>query len=365
MKQLGVSIYPSSSNFEKDKEYLNLASQFGFTRIFTSLLEITGNADEVVNKFRTIIKHGNSLGMETILDINPKLFKQLGVSYNDLSFFKDLGAAGIRLDLGFTGLEETRMTKNPHDLIIEVNMSSGTKYIDNIMSYQPNKEKLYASHNFYPQKYSGISQQHFETTTEMFNQYDLKTAAFVTSQHGELGPWPVQKGLCTLERHRNLSIQTQVTHFRLMGTIDDLLIGNAYATKDELQMMSDAYLSTHPFFEVVLTDNVTELEKKIILDEEHQYRGDRSAYMIRSSTTRLKYREADIQPNHTVPIKKGDVVICNNNFGQYKGETQIALQDMDNDGDRNVVGHLRQETVFLLDFIKPWSSFQFINSIDQ
>lgn len=362
MKKLGVSIYPSRSNFEEDKEYLDLASKFGFTRIFTSLLEIKGNTDEVVNRFRKIIQYGNSLGMETILDINPNLFEQLGINYGDLGFFKELGATGIRLDHGFTGAEEAKMTKNPHDLIIEVNMSSGTKYIDNVMSYQPDTEKLYASHNFYPQRYSGISQQHFEHTTEMFNQYNLQTAAFVNSQYGELGPWPVQKGLCTLERHRDLSIRTQVTHFRLMDTIDDLLIGNAYATKNELQRMSNAYLSTHLIFEVDLIDEITNIEEKIILGEEHQFRGDRSAYMIRSSSTRVKYRNEDIQPNHAIPIKKGDILICNNDFGQYKGETQIALQDMENDGDRNVVGHLKDESIFLLDFIKPWSSFLLVNA---
>lgn len=358
MKQLGLSIYPSKSNFEEDKQYLDVAAKYGFTRIFTSLLEITGDSEEVINKFRKIIEHGNSLGMETVLDINPTLFEQLGVSYDDLGFFKELGAAGIRLDHGFSGAEEAKMTRNPYGLIVEVNMSGGTKYIDNVMSYQPNEEKIFASHNFYPQKYSGIAQDHFEKTTDMFNQYDIKTGAFVTCQSGEQGPWPVQDGLCTLESHRNLSIHTQVTHYRLMNMIDDLLIGNAYASEEELKQMSEAYLAVHPIFEIELIDDVAEIEEKILL-EEHQYRGDRSAYMIRSSASRVKYATADIQPKNTPPIAKGDIMICNNNFGQYKGEIQIALQDMENDGDRNVIGRLKEESIFLLDYIKIWTSFKF------
>lgn len=54
MKQLGVSIYPSRSKFKDDKTYLDLARKLGFTRIFTSLLEIKGNADEVINKYRKL-----------------------------------------------------------------------------------------------------------------------------------------------------------------------------------------------------------------------------------------------------------------------------------------------------------------------
>ncbi|MDN6161603.1 MAG: MupG family TIM beta-alpha barrel fold protein, partial [Atopostipes sp.] len=43
MKELGVSIYPSKSNLKEDKAYLKLASKYGFTRVFTSLLEISGD----------------------------------------------------------------------------------------------------------------------------------------------------------------------------------------------------------------------------------------------------------------------------------------------------------------------------------
>src|SRR5699024_11444142 len=100
--------------------------------------------------------------METILDINPNLFDQLNISYDDLHFFKELGSSGIRLDIGYTGLEESSMTKNPYDLKIEVNMSSGTKYIENILSYHPNKQNLYASHN--------RSEEH---TSELQSRFDL------------------------------------------------------------------------------------------------------------------------------------------------------------------------------------------------
>ncbi|WP_040205571.1 DUF871 domain-containing protein [Neobacillus jeddahensis] len=357
MGNLGVSIYPEKSTFEQDKEYLDLARKNGFSRIFTSLLEIDGDTEEVITKFKRIIEYGHSIGMETILDINPGLFKQLNISYDNLGFFKELGAAGIRLDIGFTGFEESLMTKNSFDLKIEVNMSSGTNYIENIISYHPNKENFCASHNFYPQKYTGISQSHFEETTAQFTKHNIHTAAFVTSKEGNLGPWPVQTGLCTLEQHRTLSVQTQVTHYRLMDTIDDLLIGNAYATEEELNAMSKAFFGPHPNLEIEFIDGLSDVEKKIILDEVHLYRGDRSEYMIRSTSTRIKYKDESIPAHHTQPIKKGDILICNDDFGQYKGETQIALKDMENEGNRNIVGHLKKDSTFLLDYLKPWSTF--------
>ncbi|KFN91182.1 outer surface protein [Tetragenococcus muriaticus 3MR10-3] len=51
------------------------------------------------------------------------------------------------------------------------------------------------------------------------------------------------------------------------------------------------------------------------------------------------------------------MLIDNASYDQYKGETQIALQSMQNDGRTNVVGHITEEELFLLQFLKPWSNF--------
>ena len=299
MRELGVSIYPSQSNVEEDKKYLKKAADLGFTRIFTSMLELDGNSEETLNKYKEIIEYANELGMNTILDINPGLFEKLGVSYDDLGFFKELGAAGIRLDLGFDGLKEALMTKNEYGLKIEVNMSSGTKHLDNIMSYRPDTDQLIASHNFYPMRYSGLARSHFEKTTAQFNNYHLNTAAFVTSQVGEIGPWPVQTGLCTLEEHRDLPIAVQVTHLRELGGIDDIIIGNAYASDEELEAAAKAFFSPHLQIPVTVHKTATDLDRKLLFDEIHVYRGDHSDYMIRSTMTRVKFKAEDFPPANT------------------------------------------------------------------
>ena len=102
-----------------------------------------------------------SKGFEIIVDVSPKVFNDLGISYKDLSFFKEIGADGLRLDMGFTGFSESLMTFNPEGLKIEINMSNNTRYIDTIMDYMPNKENLIACHNFYPHNYSGLNFDHF------------------------------------------------------------------------------------------------------------------------------------------------------------------------------------------------------------
>lgn len=63
--------------------------------------------------------------------------------------------------MGFSGQEEAFMSLDTSNLKIELNMSNGTKYADNILSYQPNKENIIGCHNFYPRRYTGLSRQHF------------------------------------------------------------------------------------------------------------------------------------------------------------------------------------------------------------
>lgn len=362
MGKLGISIYPERSTFEKDSAYLDLAHKYGFKRVFTSLLQIKEDKEKVLADFKKVVDYANNLGMEVMVDINPALFDQLEISYDDLSFFHDMGAYGVRLDVGFTGAEEARMTRNPYGIKIEINMSSGTDYVDNIMSYSPNTNNLLGSHNFYPHRYSGLSYEHFLYCSKKFRKYNLNTMAFVNSHDATFGPWPTSDGLCSLEDHRDLEISTQVKHLVLTGLIDDISIGNAYASETELKAMAEAFTADYPTLKVDVEADITDNERTCLFDNLHSYRGDRSAYILRSTMTRVYYKDREFPAHNTRDMKKGDVLIDNVGYGQYKGETQIALKEMKNDGRVNVVGKISDDELFLLDFIRPWSNFKFVES---
>lgn len=361
MGKFGISIYPEKSNLEDMKNYIDLATDNGFDRIFTCLLSASvDEKDKIVNKFKTINDYAASKGMMVIADVSPKVFKALDISYKDLTFFKEIGAHGIRLDMGFTGNEESLMTFNEQDLMIEINMSNDTNYIDLIMNYMPNKEKLIGCHNFYPHNYSGLNYDHFIKCTNNFKKYGLRTAAFVTSQNKvAFGPWPVTDGLPTLEMHRNLPIDVQAKHFiALNGLIDDIIISNCYPTEEELSKLGSLRRDILTF-DVDLVQDIPEIEEKIVLDELHFNRGDISDNFIRSTQSRVKYKGHDFKVFNPIDIKRGDVIIESSEYGHYAGELQIALNDMKNSGKTNVVGRIREEELFLLDCIKPWQKFVF------
>jgi uncharacterized protein len=360
MGKLGISIYPEKTTEELIYNYIDMASKYGFSRIFSCLLSVNDTRENIKNKFKKINQYAKEKGFEIIVDVSPRVFDGLGITYKDLSFIKEIGADGLRLDMGFTGSEESLMTYNDENLKIEINMSSNTNYIDTIIDYIPNKENLIACHNFYPHRYSGLNFEHFMKCTERFNKYGLRTAAFITSQNeGTFGPWPVTDGLPTLELHRNLPIEVQAKHLIALGNINDIIISNCYPTEEEMKKLG-SMRKDMVTFDLELVDGVPEVEQKILFEEMHFNRGDLSDNLVRSTQSRVKYKGHDFKLfNAPEIIKKGDVVIESSEYGHYAGELQIALNDMKNSGKSNVVGRIKEEEIFILDYIKPWQKFNF------
>ena len=92
-------------------------------------------------------------------------------------------------------------------------------------------------------------------------------------------------------------------------------------------------------------------------------RGDVSSYMIRSTQSRVKYKEYNFELiNPKSIIEKGDIIIESKEYTRYSGELQVALKDMENSGKSSVVGRVLEEELYLLDEIKPWQRFKFIKS---
>ncbi|QGZ97518.1 DUF871 family protein [Mycoplasma sp. NEAQ87857] len=359
---LGISIYPEKQDYNQIIAYIDTAAKYGFKRVFSCLLSAKESKEQLIQTFSSINDYIHSKNMIVILDVNPRVFDQFNASYNDLTFFKQLKADGIRLDMGFDGKKEADMTFNEQDLIIEINISNDNKYFDNILSYHPKKSKLWASHNFYPQRYTGLSYEFFTKITAKFKQNYIKTAAFVTSNNASIGPWELNHGLCSMEICRDLDIVAQTKLLYATELIDDVIIGNSFANEDELKALSmiDSEYKSFRLTKESLVNN-TDLDNEILFLNHHFRRGDTNEYFIRSTASRVKYKNYDFKPNNTpTKLYKGDVVICNSNYAQYKGELQIVLKDCDNvDLGKNLVAKIHPDEVMLLDLVKPLERFKF------
>lgn len=362
MYRTGISIYPEHSRVEENLNYIEKAGKLGFKKLFTCLLSLGKKSkEELIKEFKSTFALAHEYNMEIILDINPQVFENLGISYSNLEFFKLMNADGIRIDERFDGLKESMMSYNKENLKIELNASVGGKYLDSVMAHYPNLKNVMTCHNFYPQRYTGLSLEHFNKCNEQVKTYSLKTTAFVSSRNKyTFGPWPVFEGLPTLEIHRDLPISTQVRHLFATRMINDVIIGNAFASDEELVACSkvDPSILT---LDIEIYDGLSEEEKQIIyFDKMHINRGDESEWIARSSATREVFKNHEIKPFNTKDLKRGDIVILNSQYPKYMGELQVVLKDMKNDGRKNVVGRIKEHDNILIEYLNPRRPFKFL-----
>lgn len=359
MNRLGISVYPEHSTIKKDFEYMELAAQYGFSRLFTCFLSVK-NIQESIELFTKYIEKAHSLGFIVSLDTNSEVFTKIGASYSNIKIFADMKVDILRLDVNFGTFMDTILMKNPYGIKIELNGSFDNGAIS-LLENGITNNNLSICHNFYPQKYTGLNYDHFINITKKWKNARLHTCAFISSQtKNTFGPWEVYQGLPTLEIHRNLPIDVQARHLISTGLIDDMIIGNAYASKKELESL------THICFEskqikIVFDHELDETEKRIIYKTQHFSRLDPSDYVIRSYLTK-KYAK-----NIHIPVKKtnqsvfhkGDVIMINDQLEKYRGELQIVLQDIPNEGYQNKIGHIEKNEFIILDNIHPGDTFSF------
>lgn len=152
-------------------------------------------------------------------------------------------------------------------------MSRGQHYIDLIMDFGVNRDNLIGSHNFYPQRFTGLGRDYFAETSMQYRRYGLRTAAFVNAPSGSFGPWPVSDGLVSMEDHRNLPIATQVQELRFNGLVDDVLIADAFADDTDLQAAAEAFNRTMVGLRIVEEPLVSKVSKQVLYDQPQMYRG--------------------------------------------------------------------------------------------
>ncbi len=360
MHRLGISLYPEHTTPERDYAYMELAAKYGFTRIFTCLLSVDKGADETIAEFADFMKHAHDLGFEVAVDTNEHVFERLGASPTDLTPFEKLGVDIIRLDGHFGDYGDIMLTRNSSGIKIEFN-GSGMLPIAMLAERGADKRNMVTCANFFPEPWTGMSEERFVELTAMYHNEGFQTAAFVSSQEPKtFGPWPVFAGLPTCEDDRRRPIDLQVRHLIGTGLVDDIIIGNAYASEEELATMAAVDL-TRTTMRIDFADGVTEEERKIVALS-HTERPDCSAYLLRSSMPRFIYRDKSVPARDagTDTFHKGDVLVVNDNMAHYRGELHVAKRDMPNDGTRNLVGRVPAEELFLIDYVRPENPFGFV-----
>ena len=374
MHSLGISVYPDKSDIKEVYDYMETAAKLGFTRIFTCFLSIPDDKREsYLKEFKGFMDKAHELGFVVAADTNPEVFKLIGATPNNLKPFADLGLDIIRLDGNFGTQGDIAVTRNPYGIKIEFNASMDAG-VDLLIKNGGNKDQIIMCHNFFPERYTGLDFDLFQQFNKQWKALNLHTAAFVSSHNDPtIGPWEVFCGLPTVEIMRPLPIEVQARYLLATGDVDDIIVGNYPASTKELEALSKINFQALEL-RVEEVPEITDNEKYIMYEfAPHWDRYDHSSFMLRSSFPRLQFKnQATVQdsgfgdkkeakedksiPHHDCGKKvftRGDILVVNDNLAHYRGELEVVLTEIPNDGERNLIGKIKDEDLGLLDFIKP------------
>lgn len=379
MKTLGISVYPDLRPLDEIKEYFRLAAKYGASRVFSSMFNIEGTPEEVTAYFRDLIKEAHKYGMKVSLDVNTEFLERMGVTPDDISLFKDIECDIIRMDGHYGDKRDVALINNPYGIKIEFNTSMAENIVKNLIEEGADPDRIITCHNFYPQPYTGMEWEKFKRINKGIKDISNMTiAAFVSSNAPEThGVWDAEYGLPTVEKMRNYPIDLQARLLLATDNVDDILIGNAYATEEEFAALQEVLKdeSEHDrkipeFASVFLPENAlehpkyikvkadpeaTDYEKEILFDFfPHVDLGDSSEWIWRSRAPRMFVKDNRIEPRnpHKDMFEFGDVVMVNDNYRHYAGEVQVVLLPMKNDGMRNLIGHIDFPENEMLELIK-------------
>lgn len=389
--ELGISVYPDLSPLDQIEEYFELAARYGATKVFSSMFSVEGTGEEVLDYFRKLILAAHKNNLKVSLDVNPFCFEKVGASPDDLSVFDQIKVDILRMDLSYGPEGDAILVNNPYGIAIEFNNSA--EIVNGLIRCGIAPEAISVCHNFYPQRYTAMKWEKFVEKNLQIKSIsrDVRISAFISSNASHThGVWNAVYGLPTVERLRTLPIDLQARMLLATADVDDLLIGNAYASEAEFRNLQQvlrepvrsneemdptlAMLVEHGIIDldkpikrlrVTMDPQVTEKEREVLFGfSPHLEMGDSSEWIWRSRISRFKYS----QPEQRLPARKaegelftlGDVVMVNDNYKHYAGEIQIVRIPIVNDGTRNRLGHLDAEEYQMMELIHDGDLVEFL-----
>lgn len=368
MKKLGISIYPEIVGKNETLLYIDKAMKYGFKRIFANLIEIENNAEgqKKLEMLSSVYKYASSLGFEVIVDVNPSFYKEFNLNEEELMFFKNLGATGIRLDEDFKGVVEAKLSNNNIGMKVELNASATSTTFELALKNKANPTNIIACHNFYPLLYTGLDKNRFIELSTFYKLNNIRVAAFITlpQEQKGIGPWNVNNGMPTIEEDRFKALEDQLIDMLTLDLVDDIIVSQQGLTEQQFKLLSDImvyYNKTKDLeeveVEVSVLETTTAIEEDIIFNNHgnlHTNRPDFSERMYRSTWSRVYYKGSEIKPhNMGKELLFGDVVILNENLGRYKGELHVILGEInDSQNGRNVVGKIKLQQLKIFKLLK-------------
>lgn len=344
--EIGISLY-IQEGIERNKEILTKGVQSSIRYVFTTLNIPEESPVDLIEETKLLAKLCHDYKVNLIVDISPKTTDLLKIE--NLLKLKDWGISTIRIDYGYDAKEIFELSKT-----FEIVVNASTINDDIVDSYREegiDLTKIIACHNYYPKEYTGLAMGDVRAKNNYISSFGIRTMTFVA---GDFKRGPVYAGLPTIEAHRYVSLSEALWSSKKDLKSDIVMIGDIDLTDTNWNVLT-AYHNGEVLLASIIDERYEELYGKIFHD-----RRDSSPYMIRLAESRIKDVISKKEPNNTIERSTGSICLSNVTYGRYDGEIEIARQTVQADKRVNVIGHIVEESLEVLKYIKDGQAFKMI-----
>lgn len=350
---LGASIY-LSEGIENNLNYLDKMHEAGIKTVFTSLHIPEEDPKQALKGIREISKRTHAYGMKLITDVSSGTIDQYGIENNMSFFFKDLGIKSLRMDYGFSFEDMKELSK---DFNIVLNASTiDEKVCKELEDVGFDLNDITVCHNFYPREETGLDSQFFYERNIYLKEQGFKIQAFIPGTQKKRGP--VYMGLPTLEKHRKCDPLEAYLDLTQCYFVDEVLIGDIAMSQENMQRIN--WWETEQVIALPLKDIQADLPRNFY--DIHINRKDVAEKVVRSEQSRIDLKNIEINPENTIERVPGTITLDNQRYGRYMGELQVAKQRLPKDERVNVLAHIKEESLGLLQHIGAGRKFAFVQA---
>lgn len=361
-----ISVYPNSnSSMNQLNEYLELAKRYGIEEVFTSIHLPEYSMEDQLAYLEQVSEAAKRLDMELTADIGGPFISMALDNPAILERLKKVNLDFLRLDYGYNENQLTVLYESLHikGFVINASMVNEDELKRHLHFFKELDENIFirACHNFYVREESGLDIDFALNQTKLFESFNIPVYFCVPCHDHPRGP--LHLGLPTLEYHRYQDMDMILMDLMHTFHAQGILYSDEWMSEKQFKLIQKTLIEKVIDIPVFLNQNLTEIEKRIIL-KKHIFRYDSNASFLRSRSSReMAEYAAKIFPANCIERHKGDITIDNERYLRYSGELQVVCSDAKQDQRVNVSAHLRTaDDLQKLSFFRFGYAYQFIDS---
>ena len=169
---------------------------------------------------------------------------------------------------------------------------------------------------------------------------------------------PLFEGLPTLESQRHMKPYVAYMEMKYLYNLDNILVGDLGISSKQIELISAAEKDNIILLPCTINEKYHEY-----LNRDLTVRDDSPDNLLRIKESRMYASfNREIEPENTVERTKGSITVDNIKYLRYSGELQICKKDYPICEKVNVIGHIDDEYLSLLNIVNRGSRIRLINS---